>query len=93
MEALSLRIFFTQQVIENGLLDMFEEIDVGVNEVESEEINVRLIKTKSVTEIDAEQNKVKPPEWVNEVESQVEFDVGVNEVKPEAIVALPFNIE
>ena len=54
---------------------------------------MRLIKTKSVTEIDAEQNKVKPPEWVNEVESQVEFDVGVNEVKPEAIVALPFNIE
>ena len=41
---------------------MFGDIDAGVNEVESEEFNnVGLIKAKSVTEIDAEQNKVKPP--------------------------------
>ena len=52
-----------QQEIENGLLDLFGDIDVGLNEVKSETSNnVGLNKAKSVTKLDMELNKVNPPE-------------------------------
>jgi hypothetical protein len=92
-----------QQEIENGLLDLFGDIDVGLNEVISETLNnVELNKAKSITGIDEELSEVKAsgpipvnPQTkinvaVNEIEQQVEFDIGVNEVKPQALVALPF---